>query len=107
MKRLDRSPKSPLTLLILIGIMVIATLVVMSNYFLRPGVESDLNQEIVRNLRSQGLQDAMIKVSGRDVKLTGSTTNHADAIKAEKIIQDIWGINQIENNLVIKKQTIE
>ena len=38
----ERSAKSPLIFLLLIGILVISTLVVASEYFLRPQIESEL-----------------------------------------------------------------
>ncbi len=107
MQESERSSRSPLTLMILIGFMVISTLVVMSNYFIRPSMESGLAQKITENLHSQGLLDMTLKIRGEDVTLTGHASNNAEAIKAEKMIQEIWGIHKVDNKLVIKKQTIE
>ena len=101
------SSKSPLTLLVLIAVMVVATLVVISNYFLRPGMELDLTHRITKNFLSYGINSAIINVSGRDVTLTGSVLNYTDAKNIEKLIQETQGIRQVENKLVIKNQTTE
>ena len=48
MKDLDKSEqftKSPLIFLLLIGLLVISTLVVASEYFLRPQLEAELKKE--------------------------------------------------------------
>ena len=103
----DHSSKSPLTLLVLLAVMVIATLVVISNYFLRPSMEFDLTHKITKNLLSYGINNAVINVSGRDVTLTGSVLNHDESIKAVKLIRKNRDIRQVDNKLVIKNQTIE
>jgi len=41
----DRFTKSPLIFLLLIGVLVISTLVVASEYFLRPQIEAELKKE--------------------------------------------------------------
>jgi len=107
MQNLSHTSKSPLTLLLLLALMVIATLVVISNYFLRPSMEMDLTKKITSNLIRSGLASTSITVSGRDVTLEGSVKNQADAVKAERLIQENWDIRQLENKLVIKNQTIE
>ena len=107
MQKIVRSSKSPLTLLVLLGVMVIATLVVISDYFVRPGMEQDLTEKVTQGLHNQGLLNATVKVRGRDVKLSGSVPSSASSKQAEEMIQQIQGIHQIENNLVIKNQAIE
>ena len=75
--------------------------------FLRPGLEIDLKKEITTHLYSKGFSNAGVYVNGRDVTLMGSVSNLKEAQKAEKIVQEVWGINSIENNLLIKNQTTE
>jgi len=41
----ERFTKSPLIFLLLMGILVISTLVVVSEYFLRPQIEAELKKE--------------------------------------------------------------
>ena len=107
MQKTVRSSKSPLTLLVLLGIMIISTLVVISDYFVRPGMEQDLTQKVTQGLHKQGLLDATVKVRGRDVILSGSVPNSVTSKQAEEMIQQIQGIHQIDNNLVNKNQSIE
>jgi len=107
MQKTVRPSKSPLTLLVLLGIMVIATLVVISDYFVRPGMEQDLTDKVTQGLHNQGLLNATVKVRGRDVMLSGSIPDSVNSKQAEEMIQQIQGIRQIDNNLVIKNQAIE
>ena len=98
--------KSPLTLLILISFLVISTLVMISNYFLRPGLESDLRNRITATLSAHNIVNAVIKVQGRDVILNGIAANPLIAKKAESDIKSIAGINAVRSKLVIEKQDI-
>lgn len=93
--------KSPLTLLLLIGFLVICTLVMISNYFLRPGIELDLKNKVITHLYKHDVFNAMVKVEGRNVKLSGITSNELEAQKVGAAIQNISGVHQLENNLVI------
>ncbi len=99
--------KSPLTLLLLIGVLVIATLVVISNYFLRPGLELTIKDEVSENLRDGGIKAVKVSVDGRDVLLEGYILKQEDSIKAESIVSKIQGIHHVENQLVVKNQTNE
>jgi len=99
--------KSPLTLLLLIGLLVVATLVVLSNYLLRPGIELSIKEQVHGDLRESGIKTVKVSVEGRDVLLEGFTLNHADWMKAESIVNNIRGINQVKNQLVVKNQTNE
>ena len=107
MQNPHHASKSPLTLLVLLGLMVIATLVVISNYFLRPSMEMNLTRNITSNLIKSGIEGASITVSGRDIILEGAVQSEADIVKVERLIQENWDIRQLENKLVIKNQTIE
>ena len=51
----ERSAKSPLIFLLLIGILVISTLVVASEYFLRPQIESELAKSNVYTIIEQAV----------------------------------------------------
>ena len=96
-------PKSPFTLLFLISLLVISTLVVVSNYFFRPGLESDLRNKIISKLYSHNVFNAAIKVEGRDVTIDGIATNELESNKLEMDVQNISGINRVQNNIKINK----
>ncbi len=51
----ERSTKSPLIFLLLIGILVISTLVVASEYFLRPQIESELAKNSIDTIMEQAV----------------------------------------------------
>ena len=50
----ERSDKRPLILLLLVGILVISTLVVASEYFLRPQIETELETYKLYQIKEQG-----------------------------------------------------
>ncbi|PID33778.1 MAG: hypothetical protein CR955_00530 [Thiotrichales bacterium] len=107
MQAKSTTSKSPLMLFLLIGILVVATLVVISNYFLRPGLELSIKDQVRSDLRKGGIETVKVSVDGRDVLLEGFTLNRADWVKAESIVNNIRGINQVKNQLVVKNQTNE
>ena len=98
-----KTEKSPIMLLALIAVLVVSTLVMFANYFLRPSIESDLTQKIVASLYMHDLSNAMIKVEGRNATIQGFVSSSAESIKAEKAIQAIPDIHHVENKLLIKK----
>ncbi len=60
----ERPTKSPLIFLFLIGILVISTLVVASEYFLRPQIESELIKSSIHTVMEQSvsvLKEKLIK----------------------------------------------
>jgi len=73
--------KSPLTLLLLIACLVIGTLVMISHYFFRPGLELDLKNSVVSNLYSYDLFSPVIKIEGRDIVLKGIASDEEEAEK--------------------------
>ena len=99
-------PKSPLIFLSTMAILIIATLVVASAYFLKPNIESELKRELrhelARHLSVYDLLDTRIKVSGRDVTLLGYVSTKKEAQQAEAIARQITGIREVENQLMIK-----
>ena len=54
-----------------------------------------------------GIVDSVIENSRRDVTLTGLVKDRNESIMAENAALAIQGIRQVNNNLVIKNQTIE
>jgi len=98
----DRFSKSPLIFLLLVAVLVVATLVAASEYFLRPQIESDLRQNITRSFSQAGLSIADIKLSGRDVTLKGVASKLV-AQKVENTTKQIWGVRQIDNQIIIQK----
>jgi hypothetical protein len=103
----SKTPKSPLVLLTSLSILVVATLVVASGYFLRPGIELELKKELISHFASTGFSSTIVHISGRDVILNGAVENKADALKAEKTAKEIWGVRQVDNQLLIKNQSVE
>ncbi|MCF6191048.1 MAG: BON domain-containing protein [Cocleimonas sp.] len=95
--------KSPLILLVLVAVLVVATLVAASEYFLRPQIESELKQEITRSFVQAGFSIADINLSGRDVTLNGAVSSKLAAQKVENTTKQIWGVRQIDNQIIIKK----
>ena len=53
----ERSDKRPLILLLLVGILVISTLVVASEYFLRPQIETELETYKLYQIKELGAVD--------------------------------------------------
>lgn len=101
----ESKPKSPLTLLLLIACLIISTLVMISNYFFRPGLELDLKNRVLSTLYSYDLLNPVIKVEGRDVVLNGTVSSKAEAEKIEAEIHKISGIHQVDNKLFISNQS--
>lgn len=93
--------KSPFTLLFLIAVLIISTLVMVSNYFFRPGLESDLKNRIHSMLYSHDIFNAVIDVNGRDVVLKGITPNSSEAKKIEEDVQNISGVNRLHSKLEV------
>ena len=96
--------KSPLTLLLSITVLIISTLVMVSNYFFRPGLESDLKKRVISTLYSHNIFNAVIDVNGRDVVLKGVTPNSNEAKKIEADIQNISGVNHLYSKLLIEDE---
>lgn len=90
-----------------IAVLVISTLVVASTYFLRPNIEDNLKTELKYRFSQVGLGNAVIDVSGRDVILMGDVNNKAEVIKAENTAKKIWGVREVENKLLVNKQSVE
>ena len=64
MKDLEESEqftKSPLILLFLMGVLVISTLVVASEYFLRPQIEAELKKESMQRFAVINISDTLKK----------------------------------------------
>ena len=100
----EANSKSPVTVLFLITVLIISTLVMVSNYFFRPGLESDIKNRIISALYSHAIFNAVIDVNGRDVVLKGITPNPVEAKKIENDIKNIKGVNQLYSKLVIESE---
>jgi len=101
----EAKSKSPLTLSLLIACLLIGTMVMISHYFFRPGLEMDLKNRVVNKLYSFNLLNPVIKVEGRDVVLNGVVPNKKAAAKIEAEIESISGINNVKSQLLIQNQT--
>lgn len=93
--------KTSLLLLLFIAILIISTLVFVSNYFFRPGLELDIKRQVISKLQAYHIINPSVEVEGMDVKLTGMTMNHREAQNIEADIQTISGINQLDSHLTI------
>lgn len=103
----QKQPKSPLVFLASVAILTVATLVVASAYFLQPNIESELKGKLIQNFIAVGLRNTNIKLSGRDVTLSGFVLSFNDAVKAEEIAKHVSGVREVNNQLMIKKQSSE
>ena len=101
----DQKSKSPLTLSLLVACLIIATLVMISNYFFRPGLEMDLKNRILSKLYSHRLLNPVIKIEGRDVILKGIARNKSEAAKIEAEIQSVSGIHNVDSRLLIQNES--
>lgn len=107
MSKSQQSAKSPFVLLTSLGILVIATLVVGTTYFLRPSIEHELKEKLLHNFANAGFVNTIVNISGRDVTLHGNVQDKAEALKAENTAKETWGIRQVDNQLLIKNQSVE
>ena len=103
MKVAHQLPKSPLLLLLLISLLIISSLVVATEYFLRPSIETEISNKVVSTLSHLGLHNTLISVSGRDVTLVGYVENKEEIIKALSRTQAIDGVREVTHQLVIKR----
>jgi len=101
----EEKPKSPLTLSFFIACLLIGTMVMISHYFFRPGLEMDLENRVVNKLHSYNLLNPVIKVEGRDVVLNGVVPNKNAAAKIEAEVENISGIHNVESQLFIQNQS--
>ncbi len=81
----DQFAKSPFIFLFLVAVLVIATLVVASEYFLRPQIESDIQREVALSFVKAGLVE--------ESNLLGDN---------KAALKQVWGIQQINNKTIIK-----
>lgn len=100
-------PKSPLIFLGCMAVLIVATLVVASAYFLKPSIESELEDRLIKHFSLKGFDETQIEVSGRDVTLLGYVSDKAEAQQAEAIAREVSGIRTVENNLLIKTYSNE
>ena len=101
------SQRSSFLFLITIGALVISTLVFFSAYFVKPLVETELKNKLLTSFTRLGITSNLVKISGRDITLSGSVKNKEESIMAENAALAIQGIRQVNNKLLIKNQTIE
>ncbi len=104
--------KSPFILLLLLSLLVIATLVVASLYFVRPNLEAELEQRVSQNIEKIGVNTNVnvavnetkvdVIVTGRDAIITGEVEPLAVAKKVEQVAKDTCGIRFIDNQLLVK-----
>lgn len=96
--------KSPFILLFLLSILVISTLVVASLYFVRPNLETELEQRVTQNIEKVGVDETKVDVvvTGRDAVITGEVASLAVAKKVEQTAKDTCGIRFIDNQLLVK-----
>lgn len=90
---------------LIVASLVIATLVMISNYFFRPGLELDLKNKILSKQYSHQLLNPVINVEGRNVILKGIARNKVEAAKIEAEILSVSGINDLDSRLLIQNQS--
>lgn len=70
-------------------------------FFKIPSIESELITNAETALTNAGINIDSISISGRDVTLHGIVSNNNIREKAEEIVNEVWGINSVINNLKI------
>lgn len=95
--------KSPVALFALVAILIVATVFVFSNYFVKPGYELDIRNKIVSKLNAYNIFNAVINIEGGSVILNGIATNTKEAMRFESEIKGISGIEQVDNKIVIQR----
>jgi len=103
----NKQAKSPFVFLVTLAVLVIATLVVATSYFLRPSIELELKNKLLNNFASLGFNNTTIHISGRDITLHGAVKNKTEAMQAENTAKEIWGVREVDNQLLIKNHSIE
>ena len=98
------SSKSPLILLSILGVLIIATLVMISSYFLRPSIEIDLRDQLSSGLSKAGIVTPIVHVSGMDVTLKGVVLDQSKIEEAEKTAKKVWGVRRVNNYLSVESQ---
>ena len=104
MLKSQSNSKSSLTLSLLIACLVISTLVVVSHYFFRPGLESEIKRQITLKLHSYNIMNAVVDVSGTHVVIKGVTSNALEAQKIATDVQNISGVQHLESKLLIETE---
>lgn len=90
-----------MVLLLVVSLLVISTLVVLSNYFLRPGLELDLRNRVISTLNAHNISNAKINVEGRNVVLSGFANNLLEAKQIGSEVEKISGVSYVKNKLVV------
>lgn len=76
----------------IVGFVVLAvlTIVLTSNR-----IVDDLGARSAADLEAAGLNFASVSFSGRDATLTGSAPDAASASKAVEVVQGVWGVRAV------------
>jgi len=106
-QKFSDSSKSPLIFLSLLAVLIIATLVMISGYFLRPSIEIDLKEQLSNTLSNVGIDTPVVYVSGMDVTLKGTVSKKSEIVIAEEIVKKVWGVRRVNNYLLVESQQNE
>lgn len=118
--------KSPIILLVLLSVLVIATLVVASLYFVRPSLEAQYKERASQKQKAAGSLDTKPQVTGKSADLTAVVEAMTKPIlpkpvmskqmllkpmltkpvKVERSEKDDCGIHFYENQLLVRNSEL-
>jgi OOP family OmpA-OmpF porin len=67
-------------------------------------IEQDLARRATQALADSGAPWASVKVSGRDVELTGRAAEDDQPPKAEVAVRGVWGVRDVENRAMLPRK---
>lgn len=85
----------------LLGMVVFATLVVLTVSYCAPHIQKDLQLKTEKALKEQNLHWANVSVDGRDVTLSGTAPTESQKQAVETITRNVWGTTNISNNIAV------
>lgn len=85
----------------LLALVVFSILVLLTVSFCAPHIQQDLQSKTTKALQENGMHWAKVNLDGRDMTLGGIAPTEALQHQAESIARDVWGTNQIDNQITL------
>lgn len=92
----------PRKLIIILGLLAILLLAYFSIKAKSPVIEDDLEMRSGENLVSEGMAWANVSADGRELLLTGIAPTEALRSQAGDIVEDVWGVRTVDNQLTVE-----
>lgn len=94
--------KQVLPLMAIPALLVVVALTALVILFRQPVIETDLLQRTRQALSEEGLPADGIYFDGRDGVLTGEVDNQEVSAQVENVVQQVYGVRDVTNQLAIK-----